>query len=228
MNNISGKNVIIYGADTGLGRSLAVAMGKERAHLALIGGNRKDLEDVERDAGVYRTRVYGYTCDAGSGKDVERTVKSILGHFDTIDIFIFISSPFENVPYTQCSGDAIFKEIQRRIAGPILLMRHFVKEMGAKNRGSVLVAVDDTAVRGRNAHALAGAASSGMKGFADSLRAELKSRGASKVHVATAVIGGSGMNGGSGAAEKILEALQNGKSAIMYPAAAGILSRFRK
>ena len=228
MNNISGKNVMIYGADTGLGKSLAVAMGRERAHLALIGGNRRDLEDVEREAGVFRTRVYGYTCDTGSGKAVEQTVKSILGHFDAIDILIYIPSPFGNELYTACSRDTIFKEMQRRIAGPILLMRHFVKDMSAKNTGSILVAVDDTAVRGRKAHALAGAVSSGMKGFADSLRWELKSLGASKVNIATAVIGGSGVNGRNDAAEKILEALKSGKSSIIYPASAGILSRFRK
>lgn len=227
MNNFSGKNVMIYGAGTGLGKSLAAAMGKERANLALISEKRSDLEDVEREVGIFRTRVYGYTCDSGSGKDVERTIKTVLGHFDAIDIIIHIPLPFECAPYTQCTRDAVFNEMQRRIAGPILLMRHFVNDMGAKNSGSIVIAVDDTAVRGRSAHALAGAASSGMKGFADALRVEMKTRGASKVHVTTALIGGSGMNRGDGATEKILEALKSGKTSITYPSGAGLLSRFR-
>lgn len=228
MNNFSGKNVLIYGVDTVLGKSLAVAMGRERANLALVSGNRRALEDVEREAGVFRTRVYGYTCDTGNGKDVERAVKSVLGHFDSIDICIYVPEPFHNDPYTQCSRDAVFGEMQRRVAGPILLMRHFVKSMSEKNSGGIAVAVEDIAVRGRNAHALAGAASSGMKGFADALRGELKALGASKVHVTTALIGGQGVNGRSDAADKIMEALKSGKSAITHLSAAGFISRFRK
>lgn len=85
---LNNKVVVITGAGTGLGKSVAKKVAQLGANTIIIGRTKLELEEckkeIEKDGGL----AHCYVCDITKFDEVKKTVKSILQDFKTIDILV--------------------------------------------------------------------------------------------------------------------------------------------
>jgi 3-oxoacyl-[acyl-carrier protein] reductase len=89
---LKGKNIIITGATSGIGRGIAQLFAKQGASLALLGTNEQRAQEVLQecmDAKTTEQQVFHtYLLDISKTKQVKETIAKILQEFDFIDVLI--------------------------------------------------------------------------------------------------------------------------------------------
>jgi len=87
MKDLSGKNCIVTGAASGIGRSLALGLSREGMHLLLVDIDLAGLEEVCREIGQEGGHALVARCDVSSFdeiKKLEEDARSRLGHVDLL------------------------------------------------------------------------------------------------------------------------------------------------
>lgn len=72
MTDRSPEVVVITGASAGLGRAIASAFGKQRAHIALIARGREGLEGARRDVEALGGRALVILADVADADAIEQ------------------------------------------------------------------------------------------------------------------------------------------------------------
>ncbi len=89
MKLLEGKVALVTGANRGIGRAIALGLGKEGANVAFtdlsIDNNTKSLEAELSELGV---KGKGYASNAASFKETENVVADIIADFGTVDILV--------------------------------------------------------------------------------------------------------------------------------------------
>ncbi len=183
MKNLNRKNVVITGAASGIGKTLAYAFAKERANLALIDIDRKKLEDVERDLDQRRVKVYGYRCDISNPNDMVKTYKMILNQFDSVDVLINNAGIVVGKEFITSGYEEIKRVLDINLLGSIWMTRLVLPGMLEKNSGTVVNIASAAGMVGIPRLSDYCASKFGLVGFTDSLRLELKKMGCRGVHV---------------------------------------------
>ncbi|EUJ32110.1 putative oxidoreductase [Listeria floridensis FSL S10-1187] len=179
---LAGKTVLITGASSGLGESLAHACAEEKAHLVLIARNLEKLEELAgRIEASYEVNVSVYKADLTEFANLDALSKKILDAHD-VDVLInnagfglfetALDTPFETVK-------AMF---ETNVLGLIKLTQLFLPTMLAKHSGHVInIASQAAKIATPKSSAYAGTKFA-VLGYSNALRMELSGTG---VHVTT-------------------------------------------
>lgn len=82
---MNGKNIIITGASSGLGKATALKLADSGATLLLIDIDSHGLNEV---AASIKSSVRTYTCDISSADQIRQTASKILNDMERVDILI--------------------------------------------------------------------------------------------------------------------------------------------
>ncbi|MBV8348864.1 MAG: SDR family oxidoreductase, partial [Mycolicibacterium sp.] len=83
-----GRNVIITGASSGIGRASAIAVAERGATVFALARNGDALDELITEIRRAGGQAYAFTCDVTDSASVEHTVKDILGRFDHVDYLV--------------------------------------------------------------------------------------------------------------------------------------------
>jgi len=86
--NLRGKNVVITGASSGIGKMLALQLAKEGCSLALLARRIDELEIIGREASQQNVLVKVYQCDVSNKDEVEKVFSQIKKSFGTMDLLV--------------------------------------------------------------------------------------------------------------------------------------------
>lgn len=78
--DLKGKNFIVTGGSSGIGRATAIRLIEEGARVLITGRDEKKVEDVAQRIGAVGVRA-----DVASPEDVERSYEVFFQHFDRLD-----------------------------------------------------------------------------------------------------------------------------------------------
>jgi NAD(P)-dependent dehydrogenase (short-subunit alcohol dehydrogenase family) len=85
---VKGKNVLITGASSGIGKATALMMGQAGANVIIVARGEEALAEtraeIEADGGVAHT----YTCDLAELDDADRLVKQVLKDHGVVDVLV--------------------------------------------------------------------------------------------------------------------------------------------
>ena len=101
---LRGKNALITGAGTGIGRAIALALAAEGVNIA-IGSNRLAHETI-REIKSYDVRAVFIPADVSKEADVNRMVEQALSELGTIDIFVNNAAITAHQAITRLTTDA--------------------------------------------------------------------------------------------------------------------------
>ena len=88
LEKISGKVAIITGAGKGIGRSIALALAEEGAHVVVASRSQSDIDSVAREAAQFKVDALAIKTDVTQEAHVKKMVEKTLAAFQHIDILV--------------------------------------------------------------------------------------------------------------------------------------------
>ena len=87
MNNLIGKNVVINGANTGIGKAVAMKCAKEGANVILAVRNRKKVENLQKQIKIIGRKVVVIELDVTKKETIKSLINESKKEFNQIHVF---------------------------------------------------------------------------------------------------------------------------------------------
>ena len=171
-----GKRVaVVVGASSGIGRATALAFARERFDVVLAARGRPGLESAAAECRAAGGRTHVVPTDVGDADDVRALVREAIATFGHVDVWASIAGVgavgrFDDVPI-----EAHVRTIRTNLIGHLHGAHAVLPHFRERRRGLL---VNMSSVGGWVATPYAasyGASKFGVRGFGESLRAELAS-----------------------------------------------------
>lgn len=147
MKGLQGKNVLVTGASTGIGRAIALRFAQEGANVAINYYNSADeaaetLESVQKTCGSIRDCGVGdlvVQADVSKEEDVAKMFQTVIEAWDRLDILVNNAGIQKEAPSHELEANSFDKIIGINLRGAYLCsreaLRHFLSRDGG---GSIL------------------------------------------------------------------------------------------
>lgn len=133
--NFNNKKIIITGASSGIGESIARLLVKQGAKIALFARRLERLEKIKNDLITINPNVLAIQCDVRDKEQILTGVKKVSEEYDGIDIVINNAGLGYFGPIEKMNPDQVNDVFQTNIMGPIHLIQAtlpFLKKSGGK------------------------------------------------------------------------------------------------
>lgn len=172
--------VVITGAGSGVGRSVAQKFAGEGWHVALVGRTQASLEESLASVGAAAAgRCAIFVCDVAQPDQVDAMAQAVLARFPHVDVLV--NSAGTNVrqrSFREVSRDDWHQVLSTNLHGAFYCVRAFLGGMRARGAGTVINVNSDA---GKLARDLAGVSyvtsKFGLAGLTQSLNAEERANG---------------------------------------------------
>lgn len=178
--SLMGKNIVIVGASSGLGKSLALLLQKRGAKLFLL--SRKIIQ-----VKLSSERTEKISCDVTEPKSIKLAFKKLDRKTKKIDVFINCVGIGLEKKLDQSSEKKIKDVIATNLTGAILINREVFKRMIRQKSGHIINVSSTSGKKARAFETVYCATKWGLAGFSESLRLEAKEHG---IKVSTVYPGG--------------------------------------
>jgi NAD(P)-dependent dehydrogenase (short-subunit alcohol dehydrogenase family) len=122
MHSLKGKTALVTGAAKRIGRSLALALAKEGADVAITYRSSEAEAQATvaaiRESGVRAMAVY---CDLGDPACVRRAVEATIGKLSKIDLLVNNAGMFETLPLESIALEQWDAMLNTNTRGPFLM-----------------------------------------------------------------------------------------------------------
>jgi dehydrogenase/reductase SDR family protein 7B len=177
--------VIITGASSGIGRSLAFTLGAQGAQVVITGRNKEKLDETALALQAAGISNFPYVCDSSSESQTREMVAAVVTTFGKIDLLInnagiSMRSMFEPVDLN------VFKQVMDINFWGTVYATHAALPYLKKSRGGIIGISSIAGYRGLPVRTGYSASKFAMNGFLEALRTELLETG---VHVLIACPG---------------------------------------
>jgi uncharacterized protein len=188
--NLAGRTVLLTGATGGLGQAIARALAGRGATLVLTGRRADVLEPLAAEVG-------GRAVAADlAERDAPARLAADAGQVDVLVYNAGLPGSGELDDYTP---EQIDRTLDVNLRAPMLLARDLVPAMAARREGHVVFISSMSGKVGVARSAIYSATKFGLRGFAQSLREDLRPAGVGVSTVFPGFIRGAGMFADSGA-----------------------------
>jgi 3-oxoacyl-[acyl-carrier protein] reductase len=178
MKKLENKVALVTGASKGIGKAIALAFGREGAHVVVTARNTAALAALVEQAQELGVEALAVTADLGLEADIQRLVVETLARFGRVDILVnnaaIIHPPLDLVDFEV----ALWRQvIEVNLTGAALLTRAVLPTM-IQNRSGKIINLSSIGGRkggkGRSAYRVTKA---GLISLTESVAAEVKRYG---------------------------------------------------
>ncbi|WP_232699538.1 SDR family oxidoreductase [Brevibacillus daliensis] len=163
--------VVITGAGSGLGESLARKYSAQGSHICLL-GRKKDR--LQRTANQLFDSFSIYEVDVSKKQDVERVVQEIVAARGSIDLWINNAGTGSFDLAENLSEEDVHIMIDSNLKGTIFCTQEVLKPMKKSNQGCIVNIISTAGKVGKVNESVYCASKFGVRGFTESLHLELK------------------------------------------------------
>lgn len=147
--NIQGLRIVITGAGQGLGRALALALGRRGARLALVARTEAAVDAVAAAVRASGGEAHAVPGDVGEKEAIHRIAGQAMAALGGVDVLVHNASTLGHVPLrpladTDC--EALERALAVNVLGPFRLTKALLGPMLLSGRGLVLLLSSDAAV----------------------------------------------------------------------------------
>ncbi len=163
--------VVITGAGSGLGASLAEKYSRQGVHVVLLGRNEEKLFKVT-DALSSNHSVY--VVDVSCKKEIQKVFNSIRKEVGPVDLLINNAGIGSFDLAENISEESIHEMIDINLKGTIFCTQQVLSQMKARNQGCIINIVSTAGKQGKARESVYCASKFGVRGFTESLTLELQ------------------------------------------------------
>ena len=136
-SGLRGKNALITGGGSGIGRAIARALAAEGVNIA-IGSNRTEDEALS-EIESHGVRALHLHADVSIEAEVMRMVDGAIRGLGSIDLYINNAATAQHQPITQLTTDAWQRTIDTNLSACLWACREVCRHMIARGGGSILI-----------------------------------------------------------------------------------------
>ena len=174
--SLNGKNILITGGTTGIGRSTAILLAAQGANVLIFGRHEKELDDAMRDIQEAGGSVIGLTADVSNPEDIQRVFKELDQQFGTLDILINNAALGYNSVMKGGYEDWAYI-VNTNLVGYMAMAHEAIERMKVNKQGHIVNVGSMSAEVYEENSSVYVATKSGIKGFSISLRKEVNEMG---------------------------------------------------
>ncbi|MDP9454512.1 MAG: SDR family oxidoreductase [Actinomycetota bacterium] len=174
--------VVVTGASAGVGRATARAFAARGASVALLARGTDGLEGAKEDVEALGGRVLVLPVDVADAGAVERAAARVEEELGPIDIWVNNAMTVVFAPVKETTAEEFRRATEVTYLGYVHGTMAALKRMLPRDRGTIVQVGSTLSYRAIPLQASYCGAKFAIRGFTDSLRAELKHDG-SRVHV---------------------------------------------
>ncbi|MEP7270625.1 MAG: SDR family NAD(P)-dependent oxidoreductase [Acidobacteriota bacterium] len=145
---MSNQVSLITGASSGIGRALALELGKDGARLAIAARRRDLLDELATETGKPAQDILVSTCDVASQKNVKETVAAAVERFGRIDLAILAAGVGGKTNPLKFHAGAIENLISINLLGVAYCLEELIPLMLRQGGGTIAVISSIAADRG--------------------------------------------------------------------------------
>ncbi len=182
---LDGATVVVTGASSGIGRELAVQLGRRAAVLVLL-ARRTDRLDRLRDELIGRRpdlRVVTVPVDLSDERAVERVVGDLHAQVGPVDVLVNNAGVGDQVLFDRAEWPRTRQVLYTNVIGLAHLTSAFVPGMVERGRGGVVNIGSGAGLTVMPASAAYSASKHFVDGFSEALRADLAGTGVAVTQV---------------------------------------------
>lgn len=176
MFNLNGKTALITGASGGLGQSIAEALYKQGATVALT-GRKKDVLDALAEKLGDKSRVHVIVGDLSTAEQAEQVMADAEAAMGHVDILINNAGLTKDTLAMRMTDEMWQNVIDVNLTGAFRLTRTAIKGMMKRRYGRVINIASIVGVTGNPGQANYCASKAGLIGMTKSMAQEVGSRG---------------------------------------------------
>lgn len=136
--DVSGKNAIVTGASSGLGRQFALCLAEQGANVAILARRLEKLEEVKQEVEAYGVKCLAVPCDVTDSASIKSAVAAVETGFGRVDILINNAGAGFAVPAVEATDEEWEKIINTNVNGVFYVAREVGKLMLKQNYGKII------------------------------------------------------------------------------------------
>lgn len=178
MGRLDGKVAIVTGGNTGIGRAVALAYGREGADVAIAWIAREpEAHALVREIEKAGRRALAVRTDVTAERDVQALVATVHERFGRIDVLVSNAGIQQAQPITETSVEDWDRMIAVHMRGAFLCCREVARHMIRQRSGRIVLTTSQLAYVGRGRYTAYSAAKGGLLTFTRALAQELAPHG---------------------------------------------------
>src|SRR6185436_3647028 len=170
---LTGRTAVITGASKGLGKAMALALGRAGATLALVSRNKDQLQACAKEVSDLGVKAEAFQADVTDEAQVARVQKAVINSFGKVQILINNAGMNLRKQLTDFTLDEWHQVVDTNLTSTFLMCRAFVPLMKGQGYGRIInltSIMSHVAIGGRTAYC---ASKAGLLGFTRALALEL-------------------------------------------------------
>src|SRR5688572_21304242 len=138
LEGLAGKTVVVTGASSGIGRAVAVAMGRAGARVALVARRRALLEEVAAEIEGSGGQALVVAADVTDAQQVRDAFASIAGETGRMDVVVNNAGVLVPGAVTELPESDLTHMLRVNLVGALFVMQEAVRHMRAGEGGSIV------------------------------------------------------------------------------------------
>tara|TARA_R110002049_G_scaffold68159_4_gene176814 strand:- start:3072 stop:3866 length:795 start_codon:yes stop_codon:yes gene_type:complete len=162
--DLTGKTAVVTGATHGLGKAMAIGLGKAGATLVINGASSQEkLNNAVAEYKALGLNAYGYLFDVTKEDQVQLNISKIEKEVGHIDILVNNAGIIKRIPLEDMEVADFEEVIKVDLVSPFIVSKHVVKGMIARKEGKIINICSMMSELGRNTVGAYAAAKGGLK-----------------------------------------------------------------
>lgn len=175
--NWNGKTVLITGASSGIGRGLALALGKRGASVGVLARRKELLDEIVGEIERAGGKALALAANVQDAAAVREAVAGFQAEFGAIDVLIANAGVGATNDAAELDADQVAKVIGINVIGVANCVAATVADMAARGSGQLVAISSLAAYRGLPKSAAYCGSKAAVSAFFESLRLDLKTKG---------------------------------------------------
>ena len=173
----TGQVALVTGAARGIGKTIALALAREGADVAIAD---LDAENAEKTAGEVRSlgrRSFAAGCDVGDHAGVQKLVTDVVGTLGKIDVLVNDAGIAKAQPFLEITRENWENHLRTLLFGTFYCSQAAARDMARRRYGRIVTIASVAGLMGPLDLAPYGAAKAGMMGLTRAMAFELAEHG---------------------------------------------------
>lgn len=177
MSRFEGKSAIVTGASRGIGREIALGLGKEGANVAVnYSGSKEKAEEVVAEIIQSGGKAFAVQADVSDADSVKKMVDQTIETFGTVDMLVNNAGITKDNLLMRMKEDEWDDVIRINLKGVFLCTKAVTRQMMRQRAGKIVNMASIVGVAGNPGQANYVAAKAGVIGLTKTTAKELATR----------------------------------------------------